>query len=112
MLKTIYKIIIGVIVALGVLHILITFPTYGNLSVEAVWFASAGVAVISAGFLNIVLLRDTAKDRVVRTLCIMTNLILVLLFILLLLIFPAPHIFLGAGLFIAATLFSSGRLKI
>lgn len=104
-MKTIYKIIIGLIIALGGIHVLFTFGAFDKFSADAIWFASAGVGMLLAGFLNIVFLRDAGGDRVVRILCLITNLVLFVIFVLLLLIFPEPHIFFGAGLFFAATLF-------
>lgn len=106
MLKTAHKILTGLIIALGVLHTLVTFCEHDSFSVEAMWFASAGVAIILAGFLNIVLLRDVAKDTVVWTLCIITNLIFAVMFVLALLVLPQPQVFVGAGLFIAVTVLS------
>lgn len=101
-----HKILTGIIIALGVLHILVTFHDYDSFSLRAMWFASAGVAIILAGFLNIILLRDAGKDLVVRTLCIITNLIFAVMFVSALLVLPQPQVFVGAGLFITATIFS------
>ena len=106
MLKTAHKILTGIIIALGVLHVLVTFHDYDSFSVRALWFASAGVAIILAGFLNIILLRDVGKDTVVWMLCLITNLIFAVMFVMALLILPQPQVFVGAGLFIAAALFS------
>lgn len=106
MLKSAHKILTGIIIALGVLHTLVTFCEHDSFSVEALWFASAGVAIILAGFLNIVLLRDVGKDTVVWMLCLITNLIFAVMFVLALLVLPQPQVFVGAGLFIVATLFS------
>lgn len=106
MLQTVHKILTGIIIALGILHVLVTFHDYDSFSVRALWFASAGVAIILAGFLNIVLLRDVGKDRVVWTLCIIANLIFAVMFVLALLVLPQPQVLVGAGLFIAATVLS------
>lgn len=106
MLKTAHKILTGIIIALGILHVLVTFHDYDSFSVRALWFASAGVAIILAGFLNIILLRDVGKDTVVWTLCLITNLIFAVMFTMALLVLPQPQVFVGAGLFIAATVFS------
>jgi len=111
MLKTAHKILTGIIIALGVLHVLVTFHDYDSFTVRALWFASAGVAIILAGFLNIILLRDVGKDRVVWMLCLITNLIFAVMFVVALLVLPQPQVFVGAGLFIAATLFSLIRLR-
>lgn len=106
MIKTAHKFLTGIIIALGLLHVLVTFHDYDSFSVGALWFASAGIAIILAGFLNIVLLREVGKDRVVRLLCFITNLVFGVMFLLALLILPQPQVFIGAGLFIAATIFS------
>lgn len=111
MLKTAHKILTGVIIALGILHVSVTFHDYDHFTVRALWFASAGVAIILAGFLNIILLRDVSKDRVVWALCLMTNLIFALMFVLALLVLPQPQVFVGAGLFIAATVLSLTALR-
>lgn len=106
MLKAAHQILTGIIIALGVLHVLVTFHDYDSFSVRALWFASAGVAIILAGFLNLILLRDVGKDRVVWMLCLITNLIFAVMFVWALTVLPEPQVFVGAGLFIAATLFS------
>ena len=111
MLKTAHKILTGIIIALGILHVLVTFHDYDSFTVRALWFASAGVAIILAGFLNVILLRDVGRDRVVWVLCLITNLIFAVMFVLALLILPQPQVFVGAGLFIAATIFSLIRLR-
>lgn len=72
---------------------------------RALWFASAGVAIILAGFLNIVLLRDVGKDQLVKLLCVLTNLIFVVMFFAVLFLMPQPQVFVGVALFgIAAVL--------
>ena len=106
MLRTAHKILTGIIIALGCLHVLVTFHDYDSFSIRALWFASAGVAIILAGFLNIVLLRDADKDTVVWTLCITTNVIFAVMFVLALLVLPQPQVFVGAGLFISAMILS------
>lgn len=106
MRRTAHKILTGVIIALGVLHVSVTFHDYDSFTVRALWFASAGVAIILAGFLNIILLRDAGKDAVVWVLCLVTNLIFTVMFALALLILPQPQVFVGAGLFAATTVCS------
>lgn len=106
MLRTAHKILTGIIIALGILHVSFTFRDYDSFSVRALWFAGAGVAIVLAGFLNIILLREAGKDTVVWTLCLITNLIFAVMFSLALVILPQPQVFVGAGLFVAATVFS------
>ena len=105
MLRTIHKIITGLMIALGSLHILFTFHDYDEFSMRALWFASAGVAIILAGFLNLVFLRDVGKDKIVKMLCVLTNLIFVVMFGAVLFLMAQPQVFVGVALFgIAAIL--------
>ncbi len=106
MLTTAHKFLTGVIITLGILHVLMTFHDYDSFSLRALWFAGAGVAIILAGFLNLILLRDAGKDKVVWILGLITNLIFAVMFVLALLVLPQPQVFVGAALFIATTLFS------
>ncbi len=103
MLATLHKIITGLIIALGILHVLVTFLDYSSFSVRALWFVGTGIAIIQAGFLNLVLLRDAGKDKVVRMLCLISNLIFALLFASALFVLPQPQVFFGLALFVAAT---------
>ncbi len=106
MLRTIHKIITGLMIALGLLHILFTFHDYDTFSMRALWFASAGVAIILAGFLNIVLLRDVGKDKVVWLLCVLTNIIFTVMFSAVLYLMQQPQVFIGVALFAIATIFA------
>jgi hypothetical protein len=104
MLRTTYKVITGLMIALGLLHVLFTFHDYDEFSLRALWFASAGVAIIQAGFLNIVLLRDSGKDKVVWLLCVLTNIIFAVMFLAALYLMQQPQVFLGVALFGVATI--------
>jgi hypothetical protein len=104
MLRTLHKIITGLMIALGSVHILFTFHDYDEFSMRALWFASAGVAIILAGFLNIVLLRDVGRDKIVRLLVVLTNIIFAVMFSVALYLMQQPQVFVGIALFAAATL--------
>jgi hypothetical protein len=106
MMRTTHKIITGLMIALGLIHILFTFYDYDTFSMRALWFASAGVAIILAGFLNIVLLRDVGKDKVVWLLCILANIIFTVMFSAVLFLMPQPQVFIGVALFAMATIFT------
>jgi hypothetical protein len=99
MLRAIHKIVTGLMIALGLIHILFTFHDYDEFSMRALWFASAGVAIILAGFLNLVLLRDVGKDKLVWFLGILTNFIFVVMFGAVLFLMPQPQVFVGVALF-------------
>ena len=104
MLKTAHKIITGLIIGLGLLHVLMTFVDYDEFSLRALWFASAGVAIILSGFLNLILLRDGGKDRVLWLLCLLTNVVFVIMFVAALYLMQQPQVFLGVALFALATI--------
>ncbi len=106
MLRTAHKIVTGLIIALGSLHVLVTFLDYDSFSLRALWFASAGVAIILTGFLNLILMRDVGKDKVVWMLCLLTNLFFSVLFAVALNLLNQPQVFAGVALFILATITS------
>lgn len=95
MVKTAHKIVTGLMIALGLLHVSVTFVDYDTFSLRALWFAGAGVAIILAGFLNVVLLRDAGKDRVVRLLCVLANIIFAAMFAAALTLMQQPQVFVG-----------------
>jgi hypothetical protein len=104
MVRTAHKILTGLIIALGLFHILFTFHDYDEFSLRALWFASAGVAMILAGFLNVVLLRDVGNDKVVRLLCVLTNSIFAVMFAAALYLMQQPQVFIGIALFLVAAI--------
>lgn len=107
MLRTAHKILTVLMIALGSLHLLFTFHDYDEFSLRALWFASAGVAIILAGFLNIVLLRDVGEDKVVRLLCIITNMIFAVMFSAALYLMQQPQVFFGIVLFAVAAVITA-----
>jgi hypothetical protein len=104
MLRTAHKINTALMIALGSLHILFTFHDYDEFTLRALWFASAGVAIILAGFLNIVLLRDVGKDKLVGLLCVLTNVIFAVMFSAALYLMQQPQVFFGVALFAVAAI--------
>jgi hypothetical protein len=104
MLRTTHKIITGLITALGALHVLATFVDYDEFSLRAMWFAGTGLAIILAGFLNIVLLRDAGRDKIIWLLCLFTNLIFTVMFGLALYLMQPPQVFIGIALFVVASI--------
>ena len=95
MLKTLYQIATGLLIALGVVHVWFTRYAYDGFSLDALWFIGSGMAIIFAGLLNIVMLRGAGKDRVVWWLVFGTNLVLVLGFAVSLLVLKEPQVFVG-----------------
>jgi hypothetical protein len=95
MLKTLYQITTGLLIALGIVHVWFTRYAYDGFSLDALWFIGSGMAIIFAGLLNVVLLRGEGKDRVVWWLVFSTNLILVLGFAVSLMVLREPQVFIG-----------------
>lgn len=105
-MKTIHTIASILIVALGCLHIAVTFFNYNGLTYEAVWFLGTGVAIVLAGFMNIAMLRDDGKDTVVWTMTLITNLFFLLGFAAASYMMREPQVFVGAVLFFATTVYA------
>lgn len=101
MTRTLYKICIGLIVALGLLHV--SFTSFSRFTIGAMWFLSAGLAIVFAGFLNFVLLRDAGRDRVIQTLVHLANVLITALFSVAIFLLPEPQAFFGLGLFALTT---------
>lgn len=102
-MRVLHKIVTGLIVVLGCLHIGFTPFNYSRVDMDAIWFLSAGLAIILAGFLNIAVIR-VGSDRVVRILCALTNVTFALLFAVALFWMPQPQVFVGMGLFAMAAI--------
>ncbi len=63
------------LVLLGCVHNFVAAPlTYDELSTRALWFASAGLALWYAGFINLLRSHSAEPTRLLRTFCILTNL--------------------------------------
>ena len=106
MLKTVHIVCTYLIIALGVLHLLFTFHDYDEFSLRALWFASAGFAIIFAGFLNLISNRLAGRDALARTLCFISNLASTALFVAALWLMRQPQVFAGVLLFAVASVAS------
>lgn len=98
-MKILHKIVTALIIALGLLHIGFTPSNYGSFDMDAMWFLGTGVAIILAGFLNLVVIREAGKDILIRMLCLITNAGFVLLFGVALFRLAQPQVFVGLALF-------------
>ena len=82
---------------LGALHVGLTWPMYGEASLEALWFAGSGLAVITGSLCNIAALRATASQS--RWLLVVTNLLLTGFFAAAWPLLKAPQVAVGFALF-------------
>ncbi len=103
-LNTAYKICSWLAVALGCAHLLFTLHDYDELSMRALYFFGSGLAIVFAGFLNVLLIREGGRDPVARLLCLIANLANTLLFAAALTLMRQPQVFLGVALFAFLTL--------
>jgi len=101
---TLHRIITGLIIALGMLHVGFTPFNYGRFDMDAMWFLGSGLAIILAGFLNIAVIRGRGKDKLVWVLGLITNLGFAILFGIGLLLLTQPQVFVDLALFGFATL--------
>jgi peptidoglycan/LPS O-acetylase OafA/YrhL len=102
-LKTAYKICSWLIVALGCAHLAFTFHDYDEFSMRAFYFFGSGLAIVFAGFLNVALIRDGGRDRVIKLLCLVANVTCALLFAAAILMMRQPQVFVGVALFAFVT---------
>ena len=103
MLKKLHKIGSYLIVALGIVHIVYTTQVYDRFTLGAFWFIGSGIAIVFAGFLNLMFLRFSERDRAAWILCLLGNLISLALFIVGLFIIGEPQVWFGTLLFAATT---------
>ncbi len=83
---------------LGVLHLTFTLPMYGRLSLEALWFAGSGLAVVCGALMNIVALRSSGPFS--RWAAVIANLLISLFFAAAWPLLPSPQVAAGFTIFI------------
>ena len=108
-MRAAYKICSWLIVALGCAHVIFTFRDYDQFSLDAMWFAGAGLALVFAGFLNVAHLRIGGRDALVRALTVLTDAACALLFAAALSLMRQPQVFVGLVLFALATIFAAAQ---
>ena len=98
-------------ILLGGAHLLFVPLNFERLTLGALWFAGAGLAIVFAGFLNLALARSEAGDRLLAGLALTANLTLALLFGVALSLLTQPQVAFGLALFSAqaATAYALGR---
>lgn len=100
------KIAALLIILLGLVHIAFTFHDYDQISLEAAWFFGTGVAIVLAGFLNVAMLRDGGKDKVIWAMCLMANFVFLGMFAAAAFMLSQPQVYVGLLLFTCTTIYS------
>ena len=101
-MRIFYKIVTGLIIALGSLHSTLTFVFYKEFSPRALWFFGTGLALVMLGFLNVANYRH-GDDKTIRLLCAVSNLIFTALFTAASFIMFEPQVLVGIFSCVAAT---------
>ena len=83
---------------LGVLHLTVTLPIYGRLSLEALWFAGSGLAVVCCALMNVVALRSSAPSS--RWAVVIANLLIAGFFAAAWPLLPSPQVAAGLIIFV------------
>ena len=74
MMKILDRILAGLLVLLGCVHIFVAAPmAYDRLSTQALWFVSAGLALWYAGFINLLRWQANNSGRLLVWLAVVTN---------------------------------------
>lgn len=98
------------LVLVGCVHNFVAAPlSYDQLSTQALWFVSAGLALWYAGFINLLRSYSAEPTRLLRALCILTNLSMlafVLTFVVIRGNWAAPESLALIGVVAALTVFS------
>ncbi len=112
MIRRLHQISTYLLIALGVVHTSLTPVLNREISVDAMYFASAGLAMVIIGFLNIAMSRNT-DERVTVILCRIANLLFVVFGLLTALAIREPPAYFGLLLLliIATTSFGLGKHK-
>lgn len=76
---------------------------------DAMWFLGTGFAIILAGFLNVVVIGEAGKDKLIRILSLITNVSFALLFGVALFQLAQPQVFVGPALFGLASICAAVR---
>lgn len=83
---------------LGVLHLTFTLPIYGRLSLEALWFAGSGLAVVCCALMNVLALRSSGPSS--RWAVVIANLLIAGFFATAWPLLPSPQVAAGFMIFI------------
>ena len=66
-------ILTGDALMLGLLHLGLSALAVGNWSVQALWFAGSGLAIVIAALFNVAMIRTGAVDRIQKSLWFLAN---------------------------------------
>lgn len=100
-MTTVHKVSAYALLALGILHTVLTPLFNQQFDVDTLWFAGTGLGLIFLAVLNLVALR--LPTRVERSMCLATNLIGLAYGILIVIVLPEPQSFIALLSYLAVT---------
>ncbi|QBD79744.1 hypothetical protein EPA93_28705 [Ktedonosporobacter rubrisoli] len=103
-MKKVMLILASVIGVIGIIHISLTPFLYKGLTLDGLWFACAGLALILLTFLNYTRLTMTEKQSQLFVLCHIANILTVVMIGLILMHLFAPHVLLLFVLLVLQTI--------
>jgi drug/metabolite transporter superfamily protein YnfA len=106
MARRLHQISTYLLIALGVVHTSLTPFFNEGFSVEAMYFASAGLAMIVVGFLNIAMSRNKSSDRMIAILCYIANVLFAVFGLLTAQVLGEPQAYFGLVLILTMTVTS------
>ncbi|HJR56535.1 MAG TPA: hypothetical protein VJ798_08140 [Rhizomicrobium sp.] len=82
---------------LGLLHLGFTLPIYKRYSLELLWFAGSGLAIVCCALMNLAVLRDTSSSN--SALAALSNLLIAIFFAAVWPLLPGPQVAVGFVIF-------------
>jgi hypothetical protein len=96
------------IILLGIVHITFAFPI-DELTEGTLWFIGSGVALVLSGLINWIASEGGVSKRT-KWITLLCNILMCGLFILAIPVVQGPQVYMGIGLFLAASTLSMLRL--
>lgn len=103
MILKVHSIVSYHIILFGLIHICFVY-CLDNFDTYALWFTGAGIAILFAGFIN--LIRTKSDETIVFSICVLTNSIITLLFMNALFAMQKPQVYVGIVVFAVAFILS------
>lgn len=108
-MRRLLQILTGIALALGAIHLALAALGWRVWSVDALWFVGAGLAILIAGLLNVVMMRTQRPDRVQQAAWIGANVVAAGFFALAWTVLPAPQVVVGGLVFALLALGVAGQ---
>lgn len=108
-MRTLDKVVSWLLIAFGAVHVSLTRRVHPQLGINAIWFASGGLFMMTIAALNLLRIAYGAAARGVRAVSVAANLVLLLLMLLIAARVPIrgnPQVAVGLALAALLTLFS------